>query len=142
MLNHANNGNNIYLNSNSLSILILDDSFDIVRFMKRALMIQEFHVSAFTDPIMALEYFKLNCKICKLIISDNRMPGMNGYEFLKKAKEIDNQVKVILMSSFEIYNDEEFHNVLSDIKIDGFLQKPLFNGKVKRCYRTSDGICG
>jgi two-component SAPR family response regulator len=68
---------------------------------------QGFQVSAFTDPIMALEYFKLNCKICKLIISDHMMPGMNGYEFLKKAKEIDNQVKVILMSSFKIYNDEK-----------------------------------
>ena len=70
------------------------------------------------------------------------MPGMNGYEFLKKAKEIDNQVKVILMSSFEIYNDEEFHNVLSDIKIDGFLQKPFSMGKLNDVIGFQMGYAG
>ena len=50
------------------------------------------------------------------------MPGINGCEFVKKAKEMDKQVNVILISAFES-NDEEFHNVLSDIKIDGLLQR-------------------
>jgi two-component SAPR family response regulator len=52
------------------------------------------------------------------------MPGMNGYEFVKKAKEIDRQVKVVLMSAFEI-EDREFHNMLPDIKVNGFIQKPF-----------------
>jgi YesN/AraC family two-component response regulator len=55
---------------------------------------------------MALEDFKANGKTCSLILSDIRMPGMNGYEFVKKAKEIDKQVEVILMSAFEI-NDKK-----------------------------------
>jgi two-component SAPR family response regulator len=49
---------------------------------------------------------------------------MNGYEFVKKTKEIDKQVKVILITAFEIDN-KEFHNMLHDIKVDAFLQKPL-----------------
>jgi two-component SAPR family response regulator len=71
-------------------------------------------VSAFTDPVMALEYFKVNCNTCSLILSDIRMPGMNGYELIKKAKEIHKQVNVILMSAFEI-NERDFHNLLPDI---------------------------
>jgi len=47
---------------------------------------------------------------------------MNGYEFVKKAKEIDKQVKVALMSAFEI-EDSEFHNMLPEVKVDAFLQK-------------------
>jgi two-component SAPR family response regulator len=43
---------------------------------------------------------------------------------VKKAKEIDKQVKVVLMSAFEI-NEKEFHNLLPDIKVDAFLQKPF-----------------
>jgi two-component SAPR family response regulator len=58
------------------------------------------------------------------VLSDIRMQVMNGYEFVKKAKEIDKQVNVVLMSAFEI-NDEEFHNALSDINVDAFLQKPF-----------------
>ena len=76
-------------------------------------------VSAFTDPVMALEDFKNNCKDCTMILSDVRMPAMNGYELIRKTKEIDKQVKVILMSAFEI-QDKEFHNILPDIKVEPF----------------------
>jgi two-component SAPR family response regulator len=52
------------------------------------------------------------------------MPGMNDYEFVTRLKEIDPKVKVILMSAFEI-QEKEFHNLLPDIKVDAFLQKPF-----------------
>jgi DNA-binding NtrC family response regulator len=105
-------------------ILAVDDNCDIVTMVEQALQIHGFKVSAFTDPAMALEQFKVNCKDYTMILSDIRMPGMNGYELIKKAKEIDKQVKVVLMSAFEI-NDKEFHNLLPDIKVDAFLQKPF-----------------
>ena len=111
-------------NNNNKSVLVVDDEHDIVNLIKQSLQINGLKVSLFTDPVMALEDFKVNCKTCSLILSDIRMPGINGYEFVKKAKEIDEQVKVVLMSAFEI-NDKEFHNMLPDIKVDGFLQKPF-----------------
>ena len=52
------------------------------------------------------------------------MAAMNGYELIRKTKEIDRQVKVILMSAFEM-QDKEFHNLLPDIKVGAFLQKPF-----------------
>jgi DNA-binding NtrC family response regulator len=110
--------------NNNKSILVVDDENDIVNLIKQSLQINGLKVSPFTDPAMALEDFKVNCKTCSLILSDIRMPGINGYEFVKKAKEIDKQVKVVLMSAFEI-NDKEFHNLLPDVKVDGFLQKPF-----------------
>jgi DNA-binding NtrC family response regulator len=124
MLTNTNIENNTYLNSNSLSILVVDDDPDVVTLVEQALHKHGFQVSAFTDPAMALEDFKVNCKNCSLILSDIRMPGMNGYEFIKKAKEIDKRVNVILMSAFEI-QDKEFHNLLPDIKVHAFLQKPF-----------------
>ena len=115
------NTNNDY---NRSSILVVDDDPDIARLIVQWLDRDGFNVSAFTDPVMALEDFKLNCNSCSLILSDIRMPGMNGYEFIKKTQEIDKQAKVILMSAFDI-EDKEFHNVLSDIRVDAFLQKPF-----------------
>ena len=111
-------------NNNNKSVLVVDDEYDIVNLIKQSLQIKGLKVSLFTDPVMALEDFKANCKTCSLILSDIRMPGINGYEFVKKAKEIDEQVKVVLMSAFEI-NDKEFHNILPDIKVDAFLRKPF-----------------
>ena len=110
--------------SENKHILAVDDDSDIVTIVEQALQIHGFKVSAFTDPAMALERFKVNCKDYTMILSDIRMPGMNGYELIRKAKEIHKQVKVVLMSAFEI-NDKEFHNLLPDIKVVAFLQKPF-----------------
>jgi DNA-binding NtrC family response regulator len=105
-------------------ILAVDDDSDIVTLIEQILRKHGFKASAFTNPPMALEHFTKNHNNCSLILSDIRMPGMNGYEFVKKVKKINSKVKVILMTAFEI-NDKEFHNLLPDVKVDGFLQKPF-----------------
>jgi DNA-binding NtrC family response regulator len=105
-------------------ILAVDDDPDIATLIEQALNRQGLKVSAFTDPSTALKYLNANSKYCSLTLSDIRMPGMNGYEFVKRVKKINPQVKVILMTAFEI-EDKEFHNMLPDIKVDAFLQKPF-----------------
>ena len=52
------------------------------------------------------------------------MPEINGYEFIKKVKEIKPDVIVFFMTAFEI-NDVEFRRVLPSVKIDEFIQKPI-----------------
>jgi len=89
------------------SILVLDDDPDIGNIFKLGLQKKfAYDVFAFTDPFLALEHFKLNSEIYGLVISDVRMPAMNGYEFVTKVKQINRDVKVCLMSAFEI-NDLE-----------------------------------
>jgi YesN/AraC family two-component response regulator len=60
----------------------------------------------------------------KLVISDLMMPEMNGYQFIKKVKEIKPQVKVFFISAFEI-DDIEFKRELPFVKVDEFIQKPI-----------------
>jgi DNA-binding NtrC family response regulator len=105
-------------------ILIVDDEFDVVTIVRRWLEKQGFHVFGFTDPSLALEHFRINCKQYSLIISDLRMPEINGYEFIKRVKEIKPDVKVFFMTAFEI-NDIEFRRLLPSVKIDEFIQKPI-----------------
>jgi DNA-binding NtrC family response regulator len=111
-------------NSTTKSILAIDDESDIVNLIKQALEKHGFQVCTFIDVLAALERFRSYSKHYDIIISDIRMPGMNGYEFVKQVKKINTKVKVILMSAFEI-NDREFHNLLPNIKIDAFLRKPF-----------------
>ena len=105
-------------------ILAVDDEVDIVNLIKQSLDMNGFKVCTFTDALASLEHFKSNSRYYDIIISDIRMPGMNGYEFIKHVKNINSKVKVVLMTAFEI-NDKEFHNLLPDIKVDAFLQKPF-----------------
>jgi DNA-binding NtrC family response regulator len=61
--------------NNRSSILVVDDDPGIPTLIKQSLTKNGFKVSAFTDPIMALEDFKINCKTCGVILSDIRMQG-------------------------------------------------------------------
>jgi two-component system OmpR family response regulator len=108
------------------SILAVDDESAIVDIIKQSLQRQEFKVCTFTDPFKALAHFNSDSKedYHHIVLSDIRMPGMNGYEFVRKVKESNPKVKIMLLSAFEI-QEKEFHNILPDIKIDAFLQKPF-----------------
>ena len=118
------------------SILAVDDELDILNLIKQSLDMSGFKVCTFADALAALEHFKSNSRYYDIVISDIRMPGMNGYEFIKHVKNINPKVKAVLMSAFEI-NDKEFHNVLSDIKIDGLLQTPF---RIQQLKHTIDKI--
>jgi DNA-binding NtrC family response regulator len=114
------------MTSSNKSILAVDDESDILDLIKQSLQRQEFKVCIFTDPFKALSHFNSDCKedYHDKVLSDTRMPGMNGYEFIRKIKESNPKVKVVLMSAFDL-QEKEFHNLLPDIKVDGFLQKPF-----------------
>ena len=105
-------------------LIVVDDDYDIASFIKIGLERMGLFVSSFTDPSLALEEFSKKPSDYELVISDIRMPDMNGYEFVKQVKKINPKVNVILMTAFEI-EDKEFHSILPSIKINGFLQKPF-----------------
>jgi DNA-binding NtrC family response regulator len=106
------------------SILIVDDEFDIVNLIKASLQKHGFDTLGFTDPLIAFEHFQNHSKDFALVISDIRMPSMNGYELLRKIKAERPTIKTILISAFEI-NKEEFSKIMPTIKIDSFITKPI-----------------
>ena len=52
------------------------------------------------------------------------MPGTNGFEFVRKIREINPAIKVLLMSAFEV-NSAELSAGLGSTIIDEFIQKPV-----------------
>jgi DNA-binding NtrC family response regulator len=104
-------------------IMAIDDEEEIVALVKMSLGRQGYYVSCFTDPIEALRHFEREGGDYRLVISDIRMPTMNGYQLVRKILEMKPDTKVILMSAFEI-NPNEFSKVLPSVKIDGFISKP------------------
>jgi DNA-binding NtrC family response regulator len=81
-------------------------------------------VNAFTSPEEALQSFKSNAELYSLVLSDIRMPGLSGIQLAKKVKEINPNVKVVLMTAFEI-RDKEFSTVFPSTRVNGFIQKPI-----------------
>jgi len=105
-------------------LLIVDDDSDIVQVLKMGLVKNGFLVEAFTNPQEALQSFKSDAESYCLVLSDMRMPALSGIQLSKKVKEVDPNVKVILMTAFEI-RDSEFSKVFPSTQVDGFVQKPI-----------------
>ena len=105
-------------------LLVVDDDPDIIHVLKQGLLKNRFLVSAFTNPEEALQNFKSNSEDYCLMLSDIRMPELSGIQLTRKVKEINHKVKVLLMTSFEI-KDNEFSKVFPSMHVDGFAQKPI-----------------
>ena len=105
-------------------LLIVDDDSDIVQVLKMGLLKNGFAVEAFTNPQEALQSFKSDAESYCLVLSDMRMPLLSGIQLSKKIKEINPNVKVVLMTAFEIRH-EEFSKVFPSTQVDGFVQKPI-----------------
>jgi YesN/AraC family two-component response regulator len=61
---------------------------------------------------MALDTFRQSPSNYDLVISDIRMPHLNGYEFVRQIKMIRRDVRVILMSAFELMDAPTLFQIL------------------------------
>jgi DNA-binding NtrC family response regulator len=111
-------------NKKHIGAMVVDDDIDICNLTRMALQKQGFDVYGFTDPLLALEHFRANCDSCNIVISDLRMPAMNGIEFLENIKKVKPTTRVLLMSAFTIEGDPGYARLFKRTKINGFIQKP------------------
>ena len=116
------------------NILVLDDEPDITTVITTSLTKNGFNVFGFTNPFLALEHFQMNFKDYGIILSDIRMPGMNGFEFVKKSREIKPEVKVLLMTAFDINTNIVSEELLST-KVNGLIQKPVSSKELNSIIR-------
>jgi DNA-binding NtrC family response regulator len=106
-------------------VSIVDDDPGTTMFFQKALRtIAGITIFTFTDPILALEHFQVKGYTYVLVISDFKMPGLNGMEFLKKIRDSNRFVRTILMTAFTI-EDSLFREYTKKKIINGFLQKPI-----------------
>ena len=139
---HTKNTNEGYGDKPLARLLIVDDEYDIVQVLKLGLQQNGFLVNAFTNPQEALQSFKSNAESYCLLLSDVRMPGLSGMQLARKVKETNPDVKVVLMTAFEI-KDNEFSKVFPSTQVDGFIQKPVrireLTDKILSIIGQSDG---
>jgi len=79
-------------------IMIVDDEEGLCRMMATILMDEGHAVRTFNDPQEAVNLFRPN--IWDLVISDIKMPGMNGLELLQRIKACEPDIPVIIITAF------------------------------------------
>ena len=106
------------------SIVVVDDELELASLFKEFLRNEGYNAVSFTDPVLALEYFKETIEKHSLVITDLRMPNICGIDLAKSIRQINNKVKIFLMTAFDtadLQENEDFKKA----KIDRLLQKPI-----------------
>ncbi|HZO11581.1 MAG TPA: response regulator [Nitrososphaeraceae archaeon] len=93
-------------------------------------------VFSFNDPIMAFEHFLKNKENCALVISDLRMPSLNGLELLKKVKTLNPKVRTILMSAYNFEEEELYQQYMEEAVINSPIEKPVTMNRLYQSVRN------
>jgi DNA-binding NtrC family response regulator len=115
------------MSTNKSIVSVVDDDVYIAQLFHEALSenINGISVFSFTDPIMAFQHFTENKENYALVISDLRMPGLNGLELLKKVKDSNPKVRTILMSAYNFEEEELYQSYMVEAVINSTIEKPV-----------------
>jgi DNA-binding NtrC family response regulator len=113
-------------------ILVVDDDRLTLKNLRRILEKAGHSVSTFVNPVRALE--RLEEQPCDLIISDLRMPYMDGLSLLNRAKYLFPGIQVILITGYA-----SLDGAVEAIKLGAFyyLAKPFTPDQVRALVREA-----
>ena len=111
----------------TVTILFVDDEQNILKAMTRLFMEDDMKILTATGGDEALDILKKND--IAAIISDNLMPGMNGIEFLLKAKTLSpDSVRIMLTGCNDI---KSAINAINRGEVYKFITKPWDNDELR-----------
>jgi len=120
----------------SFKIMLVDDEQDALLTCKTFLLAaaEGYNVDAFTDSYEALKHFiNLNHSYYDLVITDIRMPGLNGLQLYQKIKAIDNTINIVFVSALDSL--QEMASIFPNLDFKNIIRKPAnqedFLDKVK-----------
>lgn len=105
------------------SILVLDDEADTVRTFESVLKSGGYEVVSFTSARKAFDYLAQHPTKFDLVISDIKMPLMNGIEFVKKVKEQLPNLRIVLVTAFDV--DRAQSESIKSVGVSELVRKPL-----------------
>jgi len=118
-------------------ILLVDDEINVIHALQRDIRkcsgSEEFRVETFTDARLALE----RCKEVPfdIVISDYRMPDMNGVEFLRAYRQIQaDSVRIVLSASTEF---DTLMSAINQAEVFRYIAKPWNLDDVKDIIRLA-----
>ena len=110
--------------SEPTSIMVVEDEKELASLFKAFLEKMGYDTVTFTDPIVALQFFRQGTKEFSLILTDLRMPEMLGLELAAEISKFNDKIKIILITAFMV-EDLMIGETYKFAKINEIVQKPV-----------------
>ncbi len=119
--------------TNKMSLLYVEDNAMVREDTQTMLDIFFENMTVATNGVEGLEYYN-NAKY-DLIITDIRMPLMDGIAMISKIREYDQEIPIIIISAYdENYN---LYNI-KHLNIEAYITKPfVVDDLIKTIYKVS-----
>jgi DNA-binding NtrC family response regulator len=112
------------LDDNKVISVVSKEPNDAELFQNVLSTIEGINIVKFTDAVEALDHLKLNGKNYAVMVSDLRMPVINGIQLLKTVKDLNPYARTILVTGQETH-----HSLLKVYDktriVNKFLRKPI-----------------
>ncbi|MEK6564021.1 MAG: response regulator [Candidatus Omnitrophota bacterium] len=112
---------------NTQKLLVVDDEIDVRNFFTNFFGRREIEVLAVPNAEEAIKM--VVSQRPKAILLDIKLEGMDGIETLRRIKELDKQVKVIMVTGRE---DDEAKQETKRLGAYGFIHKPIELDEVEK----------
>lgn len=110
----------------NISILYVEDDMDTQEQMMKVLSQLSNNVSVATTGEEALSVYGQSKP--QIIISDIAMPNINGIEFIKRIRENNKTIPIILLTA---HNDVDYLLPAANLNIQSYIIKPITSSKLK-----------
>jgi CheY-like chemotaxis protein len=87
-------------------LLFVDDEVALVSLIARGLGRLGYRITGCSDPVQALEAFRVEPAGFDAVITDLAMPGMSGFQLARQIRAIRADIPILLMSGFVSAQDE------------------------------------
>lgn len=122
------------VNQEQSTILFVDDEENILKSLRRLFMDDEYEVYTASSGEEGLKILRQSGGV-GLIVSDQRMPGMTGVEFLKKSQEVSPKSIRILLTGYS-----DINAAMDAINIGGayrYITKPWNEEELKQAVKNA-----
>lgn len=120
------------MNDEQVSILIVEDEEIVLQSLNNIIGRRYAKVYTAKNALKALDIFQK--EDIDLVLTDIRMPGMDGLTMLHKMKAQKSNLRRLVMSA---YSESEYFLQAIDLGVDGYIVKPFLKDKVLEAIEKS-----
>jgi CheY-like chemotaxis protein len=110
------------------NVLVVDDEFAVRHICESLLSAYDYHVLTADGGQPALALFRQHLAEIEVVVTDLLMPGLSGFEFIRAARNLTPEIKIIAISGFAGETDST--TPPPDVIVDAFLSKPFTAGQL------------
>jgi DNA-binding response OmpR family regulator len=103
-------------------ILVVDDHFEMLEFLRSMLELSSRDYQVLGVPSAEEGFLELRRTPFNLLITDLRLPGMSGFDLIRKVQRFRPEIPIIMITG---YSSEQGQKEAADLGIFRYFQKPL-----------------